>query len=62
MQTPSVLDSTGKAGSQAELPFFVAELPEGKRLGNLIAVCTQIGAWQGVFVVNEAPLKLMLWL
>eukprot|EP00439_Symbiodinium_sp_Y106_P055854 s2467_g7.t2 len=27
----------------AELPFFVAELPEGKRLGNLIAVCTQIG-------------------
>ena len=30
---------------QAELPFFVAELPEGKRLGNLIAVCTQVGAW-----------------
>ena len=30
---------------QAELPFFVAELPQGKRLGNLIAVCTQIGAW-----------------
>lgn len=27
----------------AELPFFVAELPAGKRLGNLIAVCTQIG-------------------
>mmetsp|Transcript_33843 Transcript_33843/g.78267 ORF Transcript_33843/g.78267 Transcript_33843/m.78267 type:complete len:422 (-) Transcript_33843:58-1323(-) len=27
----------------AELPYFVAELPEGKRLGNLIAVCTQIG-------------------
>ena len=42
-----LLDVTGKAGSQAELPFFVAELPEGKRLGNLIAVCTQIGAGQG---------------
>ncbi|CAJ1360211.1 unnamed protein product [Effrenium voratum] len=27
----------------AELPFFVAELPEGKKLGNLIAVCTQVG-------------------
>lgn len=27
----------------AELPYFVAELPEGAGLGNLIAVCTQLG-------------------
>eukprot|EP00928_Gymnodinium_smaydae_P037812 TRINITY_DN26200_c0_g1_i2.p1 TRINITY_DN26200_c0_g1~~TRINITY_DN26200_c0_g1_i2.p1 ORF type:complete len:419 (+),score=82.08 TRINITY_DN26200_c0_g1_i2:69-1259(+) len=27
----------------AELPFFVAELPEGERLGNLLAVCGQLG-------------------
>lgn len=27
----------------AELPYFVAELPQGQRLGNLIAVCTQLG-------------------
>lgn len=35
--------SRARLGTQAELPFFVAELPAGKRLGNLIAVCTQIG-------------------
>ncbi|CAE7513466.1 rft2 [Symbiodinium natans] len=33
----------------AELPFFVAELPEGKRLGNLIAVCTQVGNIAPIF-------------
>mmetsp|Transcript_19748 Transcript_19748/g.52784 ORF Transcript_19748/g.52784 Transcript_19748/m.52784 type:complete len:467 (-) Transcript_19748:174-1574(-) len=27
----------------AELPFFMESLPEGKRMGNLLAVCTQIG-------------------
>lgn len=27
----------------AELPYFVAELPEKEALGNLIAVCTQLG-------------------
>lgn len=27
----------------AELPYFVAELPEAARLGNLLAVCTQLG-------------------
>lgn len=27
----------------AELPYFIAELPEAERLGNLIAVCTQVG-------------------
>lgn len=27
----------------AESPFFVAALPEGERLGNLLAVCTQVG-------------------
>lgn len=27
----------------AEQPTFVAELPAGKRMGNLIAVCTQVG-------------------
>ena len=33
---------------QAEQPIFVAELPAHKKMGNLIAVCTQIGvspAW-----------------
>eukprot|EP00931_Biecheleriopsis_adriatica_P106240 TRINITY_DN80726_c0_g1_i1.p1 TRINITY_DN80726_c0_g1~~TRINITY_DN80726_c0_g1_i1.p1 ORF type:complete len:425 (-),score=58.12 TRINITY_DN80726_c0_g1_i1:42-1316(-) len=28
---------------QAELPYFVAEMPQGQRLGNLLAVCTQLG-------------------
>eukprot|EP00438_Fugacium_kawagutii_P032728 Skav229148 [mRNA] locus=scaffold1875:253429:260764:+ [translate_table: standard] len=31
------------ARTKAEQPTFVAELPAGKRMGNLIAVCTQVG-------------------
>lgn len=33
---------------EAEQPTFVAELPAGKRMGNLIAVCTQVGVWAGL--------------
>lgn len=33
----------------AELPFFVAELPEHQRLGNLVAVCTQLGNIAPIF-------------
>lgn len=33
----------------AELPFFVAELPQHQRLGNLLAVCTQLGNIAPIF-------------
>eukprot|EP00930_Biecheleria_cincta_P055174 TRINITY_DN41525_c0_g1_i1.p1 TRINITY_DN41525_c0_g1~~TRINITY_DN41525_c0_g1_i1.p1 ORF type:complete len:425 (-),score=50.02 TRINITY_DN41525_c0_g1_i1:332-1606(-) len=33
----------------AELPFFVAELPQHQKLGNLLAVCTQLGNVAPIF-------------
>lgn len=48
---PTILTYIPFHTRQAEQPIFVAELPAQKKMGNLIAVCTQIGVSPGRYEV-----------